>query len=178
MWKKIAIVVAVLVVGCVAVTAMQPADFSVQRSTDVKAPADKVAALIADFHVWEKWSPWDKLDPAMKKTFSGPSSGVGAVYEWAGNSDVGKGRMTVLSVDPGKSVKIKLEFLEPWAATNTTEFTLAQTADSTKVTWTMSGKNEGLVAKFFAMCMNMDKMVGGDFEKGLASLKGLAEKGG
>ncbi len=178
MWKKVAIVIGVLIVACVGAAAMQPEDFSVQRSVDVKASPDKVAALIADFHIWEKWSPWEKLDPAMKKTYSGPSSGVGAVYEWAGNGDVGKGRMTVLSIDPGKSLKIKLEFLEPWVATNTTEFALAASGDTTKVTWKMSGKNEGLMAKFFGMCMNMDKMVGSDFEKGLAALKALAEKGG
>ncbi|MBM4342503.1 MAG: SRPBCC family protein [Deltaproteobacteria bacterium] len=178
MWKKIAIVFAVVVVGFLGYAAMQPEDFAVQRSTDIKAPADRVAALIADFHAWEKWSPWEKMDPAMKRTFSGPSSGVGAVYEWSGNSEVGKGRMTVTAVDPAKSLHIKLEFIEPWTATNTTVFTFAQAGDVTKITWTMRGKNEGLMAKAMCVVMDMDKMVGGDFEKGLASLKSLAEKGG
>lgn len=178
MWKKVAIVLVVVIAGFLGFAAMQPEDFTVQRSMDIKASPDKVAALIADFHVWEKWSPWEKMDPAMKKTFSGPSSGVGAVYEWAGNSDAGKGRMTVTSVDPGKDVKIKLEFFEPWAATNATVFSFTPSGDATKVTWVMSGKNEGLLAKAACTVMNMDKMVGSDFEKGLAALKGLAEKGG
>lgn len=178
MLKKILIGVAVLIVAVLGMAAMQPDTFTVQRSADVKAPADKVGALIADFHIWEKWSPWEKLDPAMKKTFTGANSGVGAVYEWTGNSDVGKGRMTLTSIDPGKSIKIKLEFLEPWTATNDTEFQLAVSGETTKVTWLMAGKNDGLMAKTMSMMMNMDKMVGGDFEKGLAALKGLAEKGG
>ncbi len=180
MVKKILIgVVAALalcVVGILIAASTQPEDFTVKRSTEIKAPAVKAHALVADLHAWDKWSPREKLDPAMKKTFSGAASGVGAVYEWTGNKDVGKGRMTITAVDPGKNVKIKLEFLEPWTATSDTEFTFAEAGETTKVEWTMSGKNTGVMAKTMSMMMNMDAMIGTDFEKGLAALKALAEK--
>lgn len=181
MVKKILIGVAAVlglaIVGILGAASMQPESFAVKRSIEIKAPAEKAQALVADLHAWDKWSPWEKLDPAMKKTFSGAASGVGAVYEWTGNSDVGKGRMTITAVDPGKSVKIKLEFLEPFQATNDTEFTFAAAGEGTKVEWIMSGKNDNVMKKAMHMMMNMDKMVGGDFEKGLTALKGLVEKG-
>lgn len=180
MFKKIAkivgIVLVVAILGVLGAASMQPEDFAVRRGGQIKAPAAKVEALITDFHSWANWSPWEKLDPAMKKTYTGAATGVGAVYDWTGNDDVGKGRMTITAVDPGKSVKIKLEFMEPWAATNDTEFTLAESGGATKIEWSMSGKNTGIMAKAMCLFMDMDKMVGGDFEKGLAALTALAEK--
>ena len=181
MFKKIAMavvaVVLVALVGTLAAASMQPEDFAIRRSTQIKGTAAKVEALITDFHSWDGWSPWNKLDPAMKKTYSGAATGVGAIYEWVGNSDVGKGRMTITAVEPGKSVTIKLEFIEPFAVTNTTVFALAESGDSTSVEWSMSGKNSDLMSKAVGMLMDMDKTVGGDFEKGLSALKGMAEQG-
>lgn len=174
MVKKIGLgFVAVLALFLV-VVATRPAAFSVSRSTQVSAPADVVYAHVADFHEWADWSPWDQLDPGMKKTYSGPPSGVGAKYEWAGNSEVGSGAMTIADAKPNESIGITLEFKEPFPANNRTEFTFAPAAGGTTVTWTMSGKND-FMGKAFSLFMNMDKMVGADFEKGLAALKTRAE---
>lgn len=163
-----------LIVALVVVIALQPGPFSITRSTSIAAPPATVFAHVNDFHKWEAWSPWAKLDPAMKTTYDGPPSGKGAVYTWAGNSKVGEGRMTLTDSRPGERVGIQLEFLKPMAAVNQTEFLFKDDAGRTTVTWNMSGTNNFL-GKAFALFMNMDKMVGADFEKGLAQLKAVSE---
>jgi hypothetical protein len=178
MRKTILIVLAVLaavVVVFAVVAAMQPADFRVERSTIVAAPPDVVFEHVNDFRKWEAWSPWAQLDPNMKTTYSGEPAGVGAEYAWAGNGDVGEGRMTIVESEPGELVRIKLEFLKPFAATHTADFTFEPQGAKTLVTWSMHGKNDFL-GKVMSVFMDMDSMVGPDFEKGLEQLKEEAEK--
>jgi Polyketide cyclase / dehydrase and lipid transport len=170
----IVIVVVVLVAVFAIVVALQPTHYHVERSAMMNAPAPVVFAQVNDFHKWEAWSPWAKLDPAMKQTFEGAPAGTGAVYRWAGNSQVGEGRMTITESHPSDLIKIKLEFLKPWAATNATDFTFTPQGNQTAVTWTMSGENN-FVGKAFSLFMNMDKMIGNDFEKVLAQMRTVAE---
>lgn len=174
MLKKILIGLAAIIVVFLVVVALQPTDFRITRSVAIAAPAETVFAQINDFHKWEGWSPWEKMDLTMKKTFEGPSEGVGAVYGWIGNDKVGEGRMTITESRPSELIAIKLEFMKPFAATNVTEFTLMSAGNQTEVKWSMVGKNN-FMAKAFCLFMDMDKMVGGDFEKGLAALKSVAE---
>ena len=172
--KKIVIGFVAIVAIFAIVVALQPADFAVSRSAAMAAPSAAPFAQVNDFHKWEAWSPWEKLDPAMKKTFEGPASGTGAIYSWAGNDQVGEGRMTILESRPGELVRIKLEFLKPFAATNQADFAFKGDGAQTAVTWTMSGK-KNFIQKAFCLFMDMDKMVGGDFEKGLAQMKAVVE---
>ena len=167
------VIVLVCVIGCV-VVAMQPSHYTVERSATINAPASVVFAQVNDFHKWEAWSPWAKIDPNMKTTYSGSAAGPGAVYSWVGNSDVGEGRMTITDSVPSTSIKIKLEFIKPFAATNATDFMFATQGNQTNVRWIMSGEKNFLM-KGFTLFMNMDKMVGDDFEKGLAQMKTVAE---
>ena len=167
-------VILVLIIGFCAIVAMQPADYTVSRSTTVDAPPEKVFDQVNNFHKWETWSPWAKLDPAMKTSYSGPESGPGASYAWIGNNEVGEGKMTIAESHPSEHVKIDLEFIKPWQATNVTEFVFKPEGDRTNVTWTMSGHNN-FAGKAFGLLMNMDKMIGGDFEKGLNQMKVAAE---
>jgi uncharacterized protein YndB with AHSA1/START domain len=177
MLKKFGVVLAVLVLLLGIWIQTRPAAFRIERSATIKASPAQVAALLTDFHAWEGWSPWAKLDPKMKTTYSGAATGVGAVYEWTSADDqVGAGRMTITEVKPDEHVAIKLEFLKPFAASNLTEFNLVRDAEFTLVTWRMSGANDSFVGKAFSMVMNMDQQVGGDFDKGLAALKHLAEE--
>ncbi len=177
MLKKILIALAVIVIVLVIVVALQPATFRIIRSTAITAPVPKVFEQVNDFHKWESWSPWAKLDPAMKTTFAGAPAGTGAIYSWSGNNDVGEGRMTLTESRPNELVRINLEFIKPFAATNTTEFAFKPDTDKTLVTWTMFGTNN-FMAKAFGLFMDMDKMIGSDFEKGLARLKSVAETTG
>ncbi len=177
MLKKILIAVAVILVVLVIVVAMQPADFRIARSTTISAPAEVVFAHVNDFHKWDAWSPWAKLDPSMKQSYEGSPTGTGAIYSWDGNKEVGTGRMTLTESRANELIRIKLEFLKPFAAVNDTEFTFKPEGNQTAVTWSMTGKNN-FMAKGFGLVMNMDKMVGGDFEKGLAQMKALAEAEG
>ena len=174
MLKKILITLGVIVVVFVIIVAFQPAEYQVVRSATMSTSPAAVFAQVNDFHNWEAWSPWAKLDPAMKQTYEGAPSGIGAVYGWAGNSKVGEGRMTLTESHPNDLVRIKLDFIKPFASTCLTEFFFKPEGKQTHVTWKMSGRN-GFVSKAFCMFMNMDKMVGGDFEKGLASLKSVTE---
>jgi uncharacterized protein YndB with AHSA1/START domain len=174
-FKTIAIVVVLLIAALLAYAATKPDTFRVQRATDIKAPPAKIFALLNDFHRWDAWSPWEKKDPAMKRTFGTATSGKGAVYAWEGNKEVGQGRMEIAESVPTSRVAIKLDFLKPFEAHNVVEFTLEPRGDSTNVTWTMHGPNPYL-AKVMQMFFSMDKMVGKDFEAGLANLKALAEK--
>jgi uncharacterized protein YndB with AHSA1/START domain len=174
MVKKILGVLLLIVLGFVGFVATRPGTFHIERSTSIAAPAEVVYAQIADFHAWPAWSPWEHLDPQMQRTFDGAPSGVGAIYSWTGNDKVGEGRMTITDAQPAQNLGIKLEFLKPWASTCTATFALTPAADGTQVTWKMDGKND-FMAKTMGVFMNMDKMIGADFEKGLAGLKSTAE---
>jgi uncharacterized protein YndB with AHSA1/START domain len=174
MLKKIAVAVAILLAVLLILAATKPNTFRVERSTSIQAPPEKVFALLDDFHRWSAWSPWEKMDPAMQRTYSGAASGTGAVYEWAGNSKVGRGRMEIVEATPASKVAVRLDFLEPFAAHNTAEFTLAPAGDGTNVTWVMHGPNL-FIGKVMSVFVSMDRMIGKDFEAGLANLKALTE---
>jgi uncharacterized protein YndB with AHSA1/START domain len=174
MLRKILIVLVLILIVFVIVVATRPANFRVTRSDSIAAPAELVFAQVNDFHKWDAWSPWAKLDPAMKQTHEGAPAGTGAIYSWAGNKKVGEGRMTITESRPNELIRIKLEFLKPFAAVNTTEFTFTPVGDQTAIDWSMTGTNN-FMAKAFCMFMSMDKMIGGDFEKGLAQMKSIAE---
>src|SRR6266851_2657719 len=174
MIKTIAIVIAVLIAALLAYAATKPDTFSVQRSASIKTPPEKIFALLNDFQRWDAWSPWEKKDPAMKRTSSVVTAGKGAQYAWEGNKDVGQGRMEIAeSVAPSR-VAIKLDFVKPFETHNIVEFTLEPKGDSTNVTWTMQGPMP-YISKLMTVFVNMDSMVGKDFESGLANLKAVAE---
>jgi uncharacterized protein YndB with AHSA1/START domain len=175
MLKKIAIGVVAILVIILGLAAMKPDTFAVKRVVSIKAPPEKIAALITDFHQWSSWSPWEHLDPAMKRTFSSAASGKGAVYEWEGNKDVGKGRMEITDAATPVKTVIKLDFMQPFESHNTTEFTLLPQGETTTVSWNMSGPMP-FITKIMTVFMNMDTMVGKDFDKGLTNLKTVAEK--
>jgi len=175
MFKTIALVLVVLIVALLAYAATKPDTFRVQRSASMNAPPEKIFPLINDLRSWGAWSPWEKMDPAMKRTHSGAGSGKGAVYEWEGNHEVGKGRMEITDTSSPSAVVIKLDFLKPFEAHNTAEFTLERKGDSTNVTWAMYGPTP-YMAKVIHLFFSMDSMVGKQFETGLANLKALAEK--
>jgi uncharacterized protein YndB with AHSA1/START domain len=174
MLKIILIVLALIIIVLVVIVALQPSEFRVARSTTISAPASAVFAQVNDFRKWEAWNPWAKIDPAMKQTYEGAPAGTGAVYTWAGNKEVGEGRMTIIESRPNELIRIKLEFFRPFRATNTAEFTFKPAGNQTVVTWSMTGENN-FMAKAVHLFMNMDKMVGGQFEKGLASMKSVVE---
>ena len=174
MLKKVLIALLAILAALAVVIALQPSDFRIVRSTSINAPAATVFEQVTDFHKWDGWSPWAKLDPNMKQSFEGASAGVGASYSWSGNDQVGEGRMTLTESQPNELIRIKLEFLKPFAATNTAEFSFKPDGNQTTVTWSMFGTNN-FIAKAFGLLMNMDKLVGADFEKGLAQLKSVAE---
>lgn len=165
---------ALIFIGILLAAALKPAHFHVERSLTMPSSAEKVFSLVNDFRLWQEWSPWEKLDPNMKRTFEGPPSGTGASYSWSGNEDVGSGRMTIVSSTPPSTIQIRLEFLKPWAATNDVNFTFLAEEAQTKVTWSMSGKVP-YSTRIFTLFFNMDKLVGQDFEKGLAQLKARVE---
>jgi hypothetical protein len=162
------------VVVFVIIVATRPDDFRVTRSAIIAAPPAAMFEPVNDFHKWDAWSPWAKIDPACKNTFDGAPAGKGAIFAWDGNKKVGAGRMTVLESQPPGLIRINLEFLRPFKATNTTEFTFKPAGNGTLVTWSMFGKNNFL-SKAFGLFVNCDTMVGKDFEKGLASLKSIVE---
>ena len=171
----IAIIIAVVVIAVLILAAMKPDTFRVVRSTTIKAPPERIFPLIADFRNWSAWSPWEKMDPALKRTYSGAAEGKGAVYEWEGNKKVGKGRMEIIDAPPSEKVAIKLDFLKPFEAHNTAEFTLQPRGETTDVTWVMHGPNL-FIGKVMSVFISMDRMVGKDFEAGLANLKAAAER--
>jgi Polyketide cyclase / dehydrase and lipid transport len=174
MLKYIAIALAVLIAITLTLAATKPDAFQVQRSATMQAQPEKVLPQINDFHNWGAWSPWEKLDPDMKKTFTGSPSGKGSVYAWEGNSKVGAGRMEILEATP-KSVTIQLDFLRPFPGHNIAEFTLAPQSGATQVTWAMHGPSP-FVSKVMQVFASMDALIGKDFETGLANLKAIAEK--
>lgn len=166
-------IVALAVVGLLAYAASKPDDFAYTRSSVIAAPAPVIHAHIDDFHKWKAWSPWEKLDPEMKRSYEGPASGVGAVYGWE-SGKAGVGRMEIVESDPASKEVIKLDFIKPFPANNLAVFAFTPEGGGTKVTWTMSGK-QPFMSKLMGTFFNMDKMIGKDFEAGLASLKALAE---
>jgi hypothetical protein len=174
MLKIIVLSIGIIVLALVVIVALQPGEFRVERSTSVGAPPSAVFAQVNDFHKWEGWNPWGKIDPAMKQSYDGAPAGVGAIYNWNGNSEVGAGRMTITESRPSDYVKIKLEFFKPFAATNTAEFMFKPDGNQTIVTWSMLGE-KNFMAKAIHLFMDMDKMIGGQFEKGLANIKSLVE---
>jgi hypothetical protein len=174
MLKKILMAVAVLLAGVLLFAATRPDTFRVERRALIQAPPEKIRAELVDFQRWAAWSPWEKMDPAMKRSFSTPSAGRGATYAWEGNEQVGRGRMAIIE-DAPDHVVIKLDFLQPFEAHNTAEFTLLPRGNATEVTWAMHGPSP-YVAKLMHLFFDMDAMVGRDFETGLANLKAVAEK--
>jgi hypothetical protein len=170
----ILIAVAVIVALFVVVVAMRPSDFRVTRAATIAAPREAVFEQVNELHNWEAWSPWAKLDPNAKSTYDGPSGGVGAAFAWSGNSKIGEGRMTITESRPSDLVRFKLEFVKPFKGTNAAEFTFRTEAGQTLVQWTMTGKCN-FIAKAFGLFLNCDKMVGSQFEKGLAEMKSLTE---
>jgi hypothetical protein len=174
MLKIILIAVPVIVIVLVVIVTLQPSDFRVARSVIISAPPPTVFAQVNDFHKWEAWNPWGKIDPAMKQTYEGAPAGVGSIYTWTGNNEVGQGRMTIIESRPSDLVRIKLDFLKPFAATNMAEFTFTPEGNQTAVTWSMTGQ-KNFIAKAIHLFMSMEKMIGGQFAKGLAEMKSIAE---
>jgi hypothetical protein len=165
---------AVIIIGLLIVIALRPSEFHVVRTARIPATPAIVFDQINDFHKWEAWSPWAKLDPAAKNSFEGKSAGTGAVFAWSGNRNVGEGRMTIIESRPSDLIRIKLEFMKPFKGTNATEFSFRPEGDQTALTWSMAGQNN-FMAKAIGLFMNCDKMVGGQFETGLANLKSVTE---
>lgn len=170
----ILILIAIAVIIFIVAAAMQPSDFRVTRTATISAPASAVFSQVNELQKWDAWSPWAKLDPEAKNSFEGPASGTGAIMRWAGNNKVGQGSMTIIESRPDEYIRFKLEFLKPFTATNTAEFTFNSENNQTTVTWTMYGKSN-FMSKAMGLIMNCDKMVGGQFEKGLAALKSVVE---
>src|SRR5258707_4306168 len=171
----IAVVLAIAIAIILGLAATKPNTFSVQRATTVKAPPEKIFSLIDDFHRWGSWSPYENKDPAMKRSYSGAASGTGAVYAWEGNKNVGSGRMEILDASAPSKITIKLDFFTPFEAHNTAEFTMLPQGDATNLAWLMHGPLP-FMGKVMHVFINMDRMVGKDFEAGLINLKRLGEK--
>lgn len=176
MLKKIFLVLAVLIIGFVIVVLTRPEDFRVSRKAAMAAPPETVFAQVNDFHKWQAWSPWAKMDPNATYSYDGPAEGVGAKFGWSGNSKVGVGSMTITESHPSDLIRLQLEFIKPVAGKSATEFTFQPQDGGTVVTWTMSGKNN-FIGKAFSLFMDCEKMVGPDFEKGLANMKTIVEAG-
>ena len=175
MLVKILIGTAVVLVALVAYVATQPGEFSVSRSATFAAPAPAVFAQVNELKKWEAWSPWAKKDPQAKQSYAGPAAGAGASMSWVGNKEVGEGRMTIVESSPNALVRFKLEFIKPFAATNSAEFSFKEEGGRTALTWSMRGQNN-FIGKAMCLVFDMDKMVGGDFEAGLAGIKAIVEK--
>jgi hypothetical protein len=172
---KILLIAITAVIGVfLIIVAMQPSSYRVMRSIVIAAPPDALFPQMNDLKKWEVWNPWGKADPNMKLTYGGPTSGVGANYSWAGNSEVGEGRATITESRPSESVKYKMEFFKPMPATSVMEFAFKPQGNETEVAVTVTGE-KSFVAKAFCLFMSMDNMIGGKFEKALAELKTIAE---
>jgi len=174
MWKRIGLGFAVALGVLALLVATRPDAFHIERSTRIDAPPEVVFPLVNDFHAWTRWSPYEHRDPSMTREFSGATSGEGAVYSWDGNDDIGAGRMTLTRSVPNERVAIRLEFSRPMVATNQVEFVFQASGDDTRVVWGMDGRN-GFVGRLISLFLDMDGMVGGDFEAGLAALRDAAE---
>ncbi len=171
----VAVVLAVAIVAVLILATTKPDRFSVQRGALIDAPAEKVFPLIADFHEWRKWSPWEDRDPDLKRSYAGAERGKGAIYAWEGNRNVGSGRMEILEANAPSLVKIKLDFLKPFEAHNTAEFTMLPQGNATNLIWVMSGPAP-FMSKVMQVFMSFDRMIGKDFDAGLAKIKSVSEK--
>lgn len=171
------LVVVALLVGLIATIATQPGEFRVERSATIDAPPEEVFAHVNELRKWRAWSPWEKRDPDMTRAFEGPPTGEGAVYKWAGNDQVGEGAMTIVESKPNESIRIRLDFVKPFEDTSHAEFVFKAEGGKTVVTWSMHGENH-FVEKAFFLFMDMDTMIGKDFEEGLANLSGAIEAAG
>jgi hypothetical protein len=174
MLKKILTILAFAIVTFAIIVAIQPSEFQVTRTAIMRVAPSAIFPHINNFHNWDAWSPWAKLDPNAKNTFEGPTEGVGAALSWDGNKEVGKGKMTIMESVPDNLIRIKLDFIKPFEATSTSEFKFYREDEQTVVTWTMSGKND-FIGKAIGLFMDCDKMIGGQFEKGLENLKLISE---
>lgn len=173
---KVAALVAAAVVGLFLMIAQaQPEDYRVERSIATKVAPAAIFSVLSDFQRFGEWSPWEKLDPNMNRKFGGTPGTVGCTYEWDGNDEVGAGKMTIVEVLPGDKVRIKLEFLRPFPSESEVIWSVQESGDETKISWIMTGKNSNLVSKIFSLIMDMDAMIGKDFEKGLTQLKSVVE---
>ncbi|MEA2898338.1 MAG: hypothetical protein QOJ84_3953 [Bradyrhizobium sp.] len=170
----IAVMLALAIAVVLVVASRKPDTLRVQRTASIKAAPEKIFPLIEDFHRWQSWSPYETRDPDMQRSFGGASSGKGAVYAWNGNKNVGSGRMEILDAPAPNKVVIKLDFLKPFEAHNTAEFTLLPQGDTTNVTWLMHGPAP-LMSKLMQVFINMDNMIGKDFATGLGNLKRITE---
>jgi uncharacterized protein YndB with AHSA1/START domain len=175
MLKTIAIAILILLAAVLIYAATKPGSFRIERSARIQAPPEKVFALINDFHQWEAWSPWEKIDPALKRTYGGAASGKGAVYEWNGNKEIGQGRMEITESTPASKIALKLDFMRPFEGHNMVEFTLVGEGGSTAVTQAMYGPSP-YISKLMGLFFSLDKMVGEKYEEGLGNLKRIAEK--
>jgi uncharacterized protein YndB with AHSA1/START domain len=175
MLKTIALILFVALAAALIYAATKPDTFRVERSVTIAAPAEKVFALINDFHQWEAWSPWEKIDPALQRTYSGAASGKGAQYAWNGNKDIGQGQMEIVESTPSSKLVVDLHFVKPFEARNKVDFILEPQGNATKLTQAMYGPSP-YISKVMSLVFSMEKMVGGKYEEGLASLKALAEK--
>ncbi|MGZ6028557.1 MAG: SRPBCC family protein [Myxococcaceae bacterium] len=174
MLRKILIGVVAVLLVLVIIIATRPSTYRIERSTRIAAPPDVVFGLVNDFHAWDGWSPWAKLDPTMKTTYGGPASGVGATYAWVGDSKVGEGKMTITESRPSQKVGIRLEFIKPMPGITQTDFGFQPEGGGTQVNWVMTGTNDFL-GKAFSLVADMDAMIGKDFDKGLAAMRTEAE---
>lgn len=174
MFYVLAVIVAV-VVAVLILAATRPPSFEVKRSLDIVAPPGRIYPLIADFREWGRWSPYEKLDPALRRDFSGAAAGQGAVYAWEGNGKAGAGRMEILEAAPERGVDIKLDFTRPFRANNRAAFHFDRVGEATRVTWSMQGAAP-FMARLMGLFINMDRLIGKDFEQGLANLKAAAEQ--
>lgn len=171
----VVVIVALLLVALMIAAARKPDRLHVRREATIGAPPERIFPLIIDFHRWTEWSPYEKRDPALKRKYSGAPSGKGAMYEWEGNSQIGQGRMEIAEVAEPNRVSIRLDFIKPMTSSNTAEFTLAPQGNSTRIAWDMQGPTSFMM-KVSSVLMNLDKMIGSDYEVGLANLKAIAEK--
>jgi hypothetical protein len=174
MLKIIFLVIALAIAGLLIAAAFRPDAFRIERRIRIKAAPATIFALIDDFRRWTAWSPWEKMDPALKREYSGPASGLDSAYAWEGNNKVGKGQMRIIESTPPSRIRVQLDFLKPFEAHNTAEFTLQPLGEETEVVWAMYGPQPYL-SKLMGMVFSMEKLVGKDFEKGLADLKASAE---
>ncbi|HWL15507.1 MAG TPA: SRPBCC family protein [Opitutus sp.] len=174
MFLKILIALSVVVLLFVAIVAVQPSQFRTERSLAIAAPPSEVFRRVDHLREFQRWNPWNKVDPKMRTSYSGPDAGVGAAYEWEGNHQIGSGRMTITESRPVERVEMRLDFLKPFPSVCTAEFTFQPQGGSTVVTWSMSG-DRSFIPKAFALFIDMDKMIGSQFEAGLRDLKTIVE---
>lgn len=176
MIKKILIVIVLVLAGFLTFVAMQPSDFRVVREVKVDAPASAIFPHVNDLKKFDVWNPWSKIDPNIKTTYEGPAAGVGAISKWDGDSKIGSGQMTIVESKPNETIQMKLDMFKPFESTSMAEFTFKTEGKQTSVSWALSG-HSNFVSRIFCVFMNQDKMIGGEFEKGLNALKGIVEAG-